>query len=107
MSLYARIRRRLCFSFLALHDMQEIGDYQGHESELVIWKPRSIAFHKLGHAAFCELNSTVDEILKTEIGLSGDELLNERQDDERTEKHERRAVQKRPEGEGQSPGLHG
>lgn len=78
-----------------------------HGSELVIWKPKSIAFDKLGHAAFCELNTTVDEILKTEIGLSGDELLNERQDDERTEKHERRPVQKRQEGEGQSPGLHG
>lgn len=31
MSLYARIRRRLCFSFLALHDMQTVGDYEGHE----------------------------------------------------------------------------
>jgi 6-phosphofructokinase len=48
-----------------------------HGSELIIWKPKSIAFHKLGHLAFCELNSAVDEILLAEIGISGDELLQE------------------------------
>jgi len=48
-----------------------------HGTELVIWKPRSIAFHNLGHKAFCALNSAVDEILQVEIGLSGDQLLAE------------------------------
>ena len=48
-----------------------------HGTELVIWKPKSIAFHNLGHRAFCELNQSVDEILQAEIGLSGDQLLQE------------------------------
>lgn len=48
-----------------------------HGSELVIWKPKSIAFHNLGHRSFCELNQAVDDILKAEIGLSGDQLLQE------------------------------
>lgn len=48
-----------------------------HGTELVIWKPRSIAFHNLGHKAFCELGNAVDEILQAEIGLSGDQLLAE------------------------------
>lgn len=48
-----------------------------HGSELVIWKPKSIAFNNLGHKAFCELNQAVDEILQAEIGLSGDQLLAE------------------------------
>jgi hypothetical protein len=46
-------------------------------SELVIFKPKSIAFSNLGHRAFCELNSAVDEILQAEIGLSGDQFLAE------------------------------
>lgn len=48
-----------------------------HGAELIIWKPKSIAFDRLSHLAFCELNNAVDEILKAEIGLSGDELLKE------------------------------
>jgi hypothetical protein len=48
-----------------------------HGTELVIWKPKSIAFNNLGHRAFCELNQAVDEILQAEIGLSGDQLLAE------------------------------
>lgn len=48
-----------------------------HGSELVIWKPKSIAFHNLGHRSFCELNQAVDDILQAEIGLSGDQLLQE------------------------------
>lgn len=48
-----------------------------HGAELVIWKPKSIAFNNLGHRAFCELNSAIDELLNSEIGLSGDQLLEE------------------------------
>lgn len=46
-----------------------------HGTELVIWKPKSIAFEALGHLEFCELNTAIDEILQAEIGLSGDQLL--------------------------------
>lgn len=46
-----------------------------HKDELIIWVPTSIAFGNLGHLKFCELNNAVDEVLKTEIGLSGDDLL--------------------------------
>lgn len=48
-----------------------------HGSDLIVWKPKSINFKTLGHLPFCALNTAVDEILKAEIGLSGDELLRE------------------------------
>jgi hypothetical protein len=42
---------------------------------LTIFRPKSIKFHLLQHLAFVELNSRVDEIIKAEIGVTGDELL--------------------------------
>lgn len=46
-----------------------------HKSELVVWKPKSIAFERLSHLEFCSLNNGIDAILQDEIGMSGDELL--------------------------------
>ena len=46
-----------------------------HGTELVVWKPKSIAFERLSHLEFCSLNNGIDAILQDEIGMSGDELL--------------------------------
>ncbi len=44
---------------------------------LVITKPKSIAFHRLSHQAFCALNKDIDDIITSVIGVSGDKLLME------------------------------
>lgn len=48
-----------------------------HGDTLVIFKPKSIAFHKLSHQAFCALNSDIDAIVESEIGIHPDRLLKE------------------------------
>lgn len=48
-----------------------------HGDTLVIFKPKSIAFAKLGHQAFCALNSDIDAMIEQEIGVSADRLLKE------------------------------
>ena len=48
-----------------------------HGGDLIIWKPKSISFHNLSHLKFCELNTAIDDVLKEELGMSGDELLAE------------------------------
>ncbi len=44
---------------------------------LVIFRPKSIAFDKMGHKEFCLLNEAVDEIIKAETGFDPDILLKE------------------------------
>ena len=51
-----------------------------HKGSLVIWQPKSIAFMNMSHMEFVALNNAVDEVLKAEIGLSGDELLKQEKD---------------------------
>lgn len=46
-----------------------------HNGNLVIWKPKSIAFHKLTHQAACRLFEDVSIEIEKVIGVSGDELL--------------------------------
>lgn len=46
-----------------------------HGSELIVWKPKSIGFESMGHKAFCELSSAIDEIIHDVFGMSGDDLL--------------------------------
>lgn len=48
-----------------------------HGDTLVVFKPRSIAFGKLSHAAFCALNNAVDEVIRAETGLDPEQLLRE------------------------------
>jgi len=48
-----------------------------HGDTMVIFKPKSIAFSKLPHIAFCALNNAVDEVIRAETGLDPDQLLNE------------------------------
>ena len=46
-----------------------------HKGELVIWVPRSIAFDKMPHAEFCQLNDAVALAIEAESGLKVDDLL--------------------------------
>ena len=44
-------------------------------NDLYIWRPKSIAFNKMGHEEFCKLNNAVDEVIYEVFGITGDELL--------------------------------
>lgn len=48
-----------------------------HGDALVIFKPKSIAFAKLAHLDFCELNNKVDDVIYAETGLDAKRLLEE------------------------------
>lgn len=50
-----------------------------HNNVLVVFRPKSIAFHKLSHAAFCELNNQAQEVIVAETGLDPETLLKDRQ----------------------------
>ena len=43
--------------------------------DIVVWKPKSIKYEKLSHTKACELFEKVNWIIRDEIGVSGDELL--------------------------------
>lgn len=44
---------------------------------MVVFKPKSIAFAKLAHLDFCELNNKVDDVIYAETGLDAKRLLEE------------------------------
>lgn len=44
---------------------------------LVIFTPKSIAFHSLSHLAFTALSNDVEALIEREIGVSADALLRE------------------------------
>jgi hypothetical protein len=46
-----------------------------HGDTLVIRRPKSIAFGRLGHAAACRLMADVDEVIRAETGLDPDQML--------------------------------
>lgn len=46
-----------------------------HKGSLVIFKPKSIAFMKMPHLEFCALNDAVDAVIKSEMQITADELL--------------------------------
>lgn len=48
-----------------------------HKGDIVIFKPRSISFAKLGHSEFCKLNDAVEAVLEQEIGIPVETLLRE------------------------------
>lgn len=48
-----------------------------HGDVLVIFRPKSIAFHKLGHTEFCLLNDEVDEAIFQVTGTRGKQMLKE------------------------------
>ena len=46
-----------------------------HGDSLVVWTPKSIAFSKLGHHAFCKLNNEVEDVIRAETNLDPEQLL--------------------------------
>ncbi len=48
-----------------------------HGDTLVVFRPKSIAFHKMPHAQFCALTDAVAEVIEAETGLQADDLLRE------------------------------
>lgn len=71
------VRPELAVS-LATAAMRAAGAYAvaaHHKGDLVIWKPQSIRFDKMGHQEFCRLNDEVEAVIKSETGLKIDELL--------------------------------
>ena len=46
-----------------------------HKGNICIWTPRSIRFDKMSHLEFCKLNDDVADVIKSEIGITADELL--------------------------------
>lgn len=48
-----------------------------HGDTLVVFKPKSIAFAKMGPADFSALNDAVSEVITKETGLDPDQLLRE------------------------------
>ena len=48
-----------------------------HKGSLCVWVPKSIAFHKMSHLDFCALNDAVEQVIKEELGVTGDELLDQ------------------------------
>lgn len=43
--------------------------------DIVVYKPKSISFRSMGHKAACEIFDKVSFVIRDEIGVSGDELL--------------------------------
>lgn len=48
-----------------------------HKSELVIWVPRSIAFHSMGPKEFGQLSDAVATVIKDMTGLDIDQAMKE------------------------------
>ena len=48
-----------------------------YKDNLVIFKPKSIAFAKMGPAEFNALNDAVSQVIEAEIGIAADRLLKE------------------------------
>lgn len=48
-----------------------------HKDTLVVFKPKSIAFHKMTHGEFCELNTAVEAVIRQETGTDAELILKE------------------------------
>jgi hypothetical protein len=46
-----------------------------HKGQLCVWTPKSIRFDKMRHMEFVALNQSVEDVIKSELGITGDELL--------------------------------
>lgn len=60
--------------------MRAAGSYamiRVHNAELVVFVPRSIAFHRLNHLAACALFDEVAGVIETETGLKVEDLMRE------------------------------
>lgn len=60
--------------------MRQAGTYgfiRLHKGRLVLFLSKSIAFDKLSHKAFCELDNAVADVFKAETGLDPEQVLQE------------------------------
>lgn len=48
-----------------------------HKGELIVWVPRSIAFHSMGPAEFGQLSDAVAAVIRQETGMDPDQMLKE------------------------------
>lgn len=46
-----------------------------YDGEIIVFKPKSIAFQKMDHRDFCKLNDAVATVIEQETGLSVETLL--------------------------------
>jgi hypothetical protein len=66
--------------FIAEAAIRGVGSYAVpviHGDELIVFKPKSIAFNSLGQDAFSKLNDEIDAVIKAETGLDAEQLLKE------------------------------
>lgn len=49
-----------------------------HKGELIVFRPVSIAFKKMPHKQFCELNDAVTQIIEATIGARVEEIMKRR-----------------------------
>ena len=64
--------------FVVTTVIRAVGEYavpRQVRDELIIFRPKSIAFNKMGHLNFCALNNAVDDIIRSETGLDPEQLL--------------------------------
>ena len=48
-----------------------------HNGELIVWRPKSIAFAKMPHLEFCALSDAVAEVIEAETGIKVEEMMRE------------------------------
>ena len=48
-----------------------------HKSELIVWIPRSIAFHSMGPQEFGQLSDAVSDVIKDMTGMDAETLMRE------------------------------
>lgn len=48
-----------------------------HKHDLVVWRPKSIAFAKMPHLEFCALSDAVQEVIEAETGIKVDDMMRE------------------------------
>lgn len=46
-----------------------------YKDAIVVFKPKSVSFEKMGHQEFCGLNNAVATVIEQELGITADELL--------------------------------
>lgn len=49
-----------------------------HGDKLVIFVPKSVAFHRLSHTDFCKLSDDVEAIIESVVGVPAEQLLREK-----------------------------
>ncbi len=62
-------------SIAAVRGSKDLSWIRRYGNNIVVFSPKSIALHEMGHQEFGMLNEKVSEVLAGIIGMDGDELL--------------------------------